>query len=196
MYSARKNHQPKKIILIILLSVLVIAGTFLVLEKLQIIDLINKKAPSSTSEDKTTSTTKTAQEDFTGADEREPGNSLNENKGSGGIADNNGTISNGTDTTNPIISSTGEITIYAPRQKADVKSGDEISGASTLQKVSYRIIDDVSGVIATGTLQVVNGKFSGKLSYVSTAKEGRLDIFGTRSDGVEYSNVTVSIGLN
>lgn len=170
----------------------VLAGTVFALEKAQIINLYSKKT-TVTDPEKTTSTTKTAQEDFTEGDYREPGNSLSENRGSGAVIDNNGNIENGTDTSLPLVSDSGEISLFSPKANAIVNSGTSISGASTLPKVSYRLIDSVSGVLAMGDLNVVQGKFSGTLSFSTSATEGRLDIFGTKSDGTEFSNLEVMI---
>lgn len=140
----------------------------------------------------TTSTAPTAQSDFTGGTEREPGNTLSENEGSGGIRDNEGNLSD-VDTSSSISSESGEITLYTPKGNSKVASGEKVAGESKLSVVSYRIIDNVSGVISTGQLKVVNGKFSGTLEFTTTATEGRLDLFGTKPDGAEYSIIEVPV---
>ncbi len=144
---------------------------------------------------KTTSTLPTAQEDFTGGDERQPGNTVRENEGTGNIEDRQGAVSEQTDPGVWTTSSTGEVTVQNPYPNKILRSGTEISGTSSLQKVSYRIIDSVSGVIAQGELTVVNGKFSGIINFSSSATEGRLDIFGAHSDGSEFSNVEIPIKI-
>lgn len=144
----------------------------------------------------TTSEQPSAQADYNagGDDNKEaPGNTLHEGGGSAGIAEGAG--SGAENTGEPIVSSTGEITVYAPAQNSVVKSGQVVSGASSLPTVSYRIIDNVSGVIASGQLNVVDGKFSGKLNFDTSATEGRLDIFATKADGTEYSNIAISLEL-
>ena len=142
-------------------------------------------------EARTTSEEPTAQPDFTDGTDREAGNSLNEFEGSGGITDSNGADSS--DTSQPIVSDTGEITVYLPHKNSLIKPGQEVSGTSKLSKVSYRIIDDLTGMIGTGELKVVDGKFSGKLQFDTGAKEGRLDIFGTKEDATEFSSVEIPV---
>ncbi len=141
----------------------------------------------------TTSTAPTAQSDFSEGDDREAGNTLAENEGSGIIEDTGGQTVTGASTANPISSASGEIVLYSPGKNALVQSGQLIAGTSKLSTVSFRIIDDISGMIATGNLKVVNGRFSGKMDLATNAKEGRLDIYGTRSDGTEFSNIEVPI---
>lgn len=142
---------------------------------------------------KTTSTAPTAQANFTDGNEREPGNTLHENKGSGEIVDKEGQVNDSISTTDPLVSSTGQISLFTPKQNARLKSGDDIAGASKLKTVSYRIIDDISGVIASGILKVKNGRFSGSITFTTAAKEGRLDIFGAKTDGSEFSNIEVPV---
>jgi hypothetical protein len=67
---------------------------------------------------------------------------------------------------------------------------------SKLDLVQYRVIDSNSGVIATGNLKVVDGKFSGIVTYSSTATEGRIDIFAVKQDGTEYANVELPVRFN
>lgn len=190
----KNNNRPKKQLLIIgFIAVVLVVGVLFLLEKKSIINLYKQKMPAATKEDaKTTSPTPTAQEDFQSGDIREPGSTLDENRGSGGIADTSGSLS-GIDTTNPVVSATGEISLYVPRKQSTMTSGHTVAGASSLKTVSYRLIDSVSGVIATGELQVINGKFSGKLDFKTSAKEGRLDIYASRMDGTEYSNIEIPL---
>lgn len=187
----QRPSKRKKIVLIILVLLLVSAASLLVLEKKGITNLYTK-TNNGASEEKTTSNTTTAQEDFNDGEIREPGNTSDENRGSGGITDGNGSIGN-VDTSNPVVSSTGEITLYNPKPNELIGSGHQLAGASSLSKVSYRIIDEVSGVISMGEISVVNGKFSGSISFSTSADRGRLDLYGTRSDGVEFSNIEVPL---
>lgn len=185
-------RKTKKQIIYILAAVFMVGiGTFLVLEKRHVINLFSKKPSQDTA--KTTSTTKTAQENFNKGDPREAGNSLSESKGVGGIVDNNGSLSTSTNTSNPIVSKSGQISVYSPTNNSIISNGTELSGASTLSVVSYRILDNVSGQIARGELNVVGGKFSGKISFATSSPDGRLDIFGTNPDGSEFSNIEIPI---
>lgn len=141
---------------------------------------------------KTTSTSPTAQEGYTDGNDR-PIQETNREKGDAVISDNQGSISQIPEESSWTTSSTGQITLYSPSKNQLIKNGGSISGQSSLSAVSFRIIDDVSGEISTGQLSVVNGKFSGIISFSTTASEGRLDIFGTKSDGGEFSNVEVPV---
>lgn len=190
---ALKNNKSKKIALVILLAVLTTAAVLFILEKKQIINLYSKKSTDHVSnEAKTTSETPTAQDDFQSDEVREPGSTLDENKGSGDITDTGGSLSS-IDTSNPVASKTGEITLYSPKKQSIIKSGHVIGGTSLLNTISYRLIDSVSGVIGMGEIKVVNGKFSGNLVFKTTAKEGRLDIYASRADGNEYSNIEIPL---
>lgn len=196
MVKSRKSSARTKKILLIALAVILVAGAALfVLEKKQITNFYGEDpAEAQNDEDaQTTSTAETAQDDFTGGDDREPGSSVGEGEGEGSITDNNGAISSDVDTSSPIVSSTGQISIYTPKNNASISSGQVVAGVSTLQRVSFRLIDNVSGVISVGELNVVNGKFSGTLSFSTSADEGRLDIFGANPDGSEYSNLEIPL---
>lgn len=191
MVRLNKNSKKNKIILV-LLALVALGVVIVVLEKTHVINLYSKDSGATVS-DRTTSTTETAQEDFNDGDQREPGNSLSEDEGSGGVEDTNGSITPETDTSSPLVSETGEITVYAPKNNTPLTSGQILAGRSTLPKVSYRLIDSSTGMIAAGELNVVNGNFSGKINFVTGARDGRLDIFGTRADLSEFSNVEIPV---
>lgn len=193
MQRFKSNGRKRKIFLVTALIIILTCVVLAVLEKKQYINLYGAEVTDSQDDAKTTSSTKTAQEDFNEGEFREPGNSLNENEGTGSITDNNGSIGNDVDTSSPIVSSTGEITVYSPKSGATIKSGYALTGKSTLSKISYRLIDSVNGEIASGELNVVNGNFSGNIGYNTSATEGRLDIFATRDDYSEFSNVEIPI---
>jgi hypothetical protein len=194
----QSSLKKKKIILVALLGGVVILGLLLGLEKTGITNFYSsEEAERAVDEEaKTTSNVPTAQPEFSDGGEREPGNTVKENQGSATIVDSAGQLDSTIDMSNPTVSSTGEISLYTPRPTGTIKSGEILAGASTLNKVSYRLIDDVSGVIATGDIVVVNGKFSGTITYSTSAKDGRLDVYSTRPDGSEYSNIEVSIRFN
>jgi hypothetical protein len=145
-------------------------------------------------EAKTTSTAPSAQEGFNQkGSTKEPGNTISENGGSASINDNQGEIDNTIDKSNPTISSSGETTVYSPQQNTLISPGATITGSSKLSTVFYRIVDDFSGVISSGRLSVVGGEFSGTLEFDTSATEGRIDLFGAKTDGTEYSNVQIQI---
>lgn len=185
----QKSKSPKLFILILLAVMVVGVGAYLLFARNRSTD-----RPVVVDDDaQTDSTVPSAQEDFTEGGDREPGNSMNENDGSGGISDENGVVDPGTDTANPLTSTGGEITLFSPKKNSTVATGQIVTGTSTLPKVSYRLIDNVSGVISTGELNVVNGKFSGKFEFDTSATEGRLDIYAVRSDASEYANIEVPL---
>lgn len=195
---ATKQTSHKKII-IALLAICAFAGIYLSIAyfyKLMPFKHNETSQQANTNEDskaKTTSTTKSAQADFENGGDRQPGNTLNENKGESVIKDDKGNIPNDINTSQPISSKTGEITIYTPAQNSLINSGQTIAGTSSLQKVSYRVLDNISGMISTGDLSVVNGKFSGQITYTTNATSGRIDVFASRADGSEYSAIEIPV---
>lgn len=152
-------------------------------------DIPSNSNPANQTE--TTSEQPSAQPEFNDGTERDPGNTLSEDRGVANISDTNGAASS--DTSNRLVSESGEITIFLPAVDSRVGSGQEISGISTLPEISYRVIDNVSGVIATGKLKAVNGRFSGRMTFGTSATEGRIDIFGLREDATEFSNIEIPI---
>lgn len=195
----KKNKRSLKIsskAILYSFVVLVIVSTLLfALEKAKITSIFTPSEPTYKDDSRTTSSSPSAQADFNGGDSarenKDPGNTLREDAGSAVITDNNGAVSTNSDKS--IVSQSGEITTYLPHAGSMLPNGQEVSGKSSLQNVYYRLIDSVSGVIATGQLKVVNGNFSGTLSFNTQASEGRLDIFGTRSDASEFSNIEIPV---
>lgn len=188
----QNKHKRLRIVAIVALVLVLIAAVVFALEKTKVINLYERTPEAASDTPKTTSDVPSAQEDFTSDEERTPGNTLNENAGYGDVVDNNGNIGN-VDTASPLVSKTGEISVYTPRTDGVISTKQQLAGKSSLPKVSYRLIDSVTGVIASGELNVVNGNFSGSIVYTTSAKEGRLDIFGTREDFSEFSNIEVPI---
>lgn len=183
-------------LLVCLASVILLTLVILsVLEKTGVINLYKKNSVSLTDspDAKTTSDVPSAQESFTGGEEREPGNTLQENAGSGDVLDRNGLIAPDVDMSNPTTSATGEISVFKPGTNTTISDGAVLAGQSTLSKIAYRLIDSVSGVIANGELNVVDGKFSGIIKFTTAASEGRIDIFGTKSDLSEFSNIEIPV---
>ena len=188
-YKNKKSKSNKKsyiLVAIVFLVILIILFWYFVITK------DNKNNTSNDEEAKTTSLAPTADENFSTGNDR-PEQGLNSDKGEAIISDNQGSIDNIPNESNWIKSATGEITLYSPSENQLIKNGDVISGESELSSVSFRIIDDLSGLISTGELAVVDNKFSGSISFSTTATVGRLDIFGTRSDGAEFSNIEAGV---
>lgn len=186
-----KFYTPTRKKLIILVAIILVAGGVLfVLEKKKVTNLIVLKDPAATDDSaKTTSTTQTAQEDYTDGNERPVNNNP---KDEGTVTDTGGTATN-TPQSEWTVSADGSITAYAPAKNSILKSGDLLSGASSYGSVSFRLIDDVSGVIADGVLKTKDGKFSGTFNFSTSAATGRIDLFYANPDGTEKSNVEIPI---
>lgn len=178
----------KKIIPLIAL-VVILAGFGIY--KTSGLGIFSKEDPGSTDNEQTTSAEPSAQPNFSEGNEKSTNNDRS-NEGTAIISDDQGNFVD-VDTSNSSTSSSGEITVFTPTKNSLVRSGQRISGTSSIPEVNYRVIDSVSGVIATGTLSVVNDKFSGTLNFSTSAKEGRIDFFGTKSDGTEYSVVEIEV---
>lgn len=203
MVNTKSNHNfyspTRKKVLITLLILALLITTLFILEKKGVTNFYTKKPqPDNT---KTTSEARSAQSDFNidemgdNADDggRQAGNTIREDEGSAGIKDTSGSIDDSIDTSDPIISSTGEITLYTPKQNSTVGQQVTVAGTSSLDTVMYRVSDDVSGLISSGSLRVVDGKFSGTLRIETNGKNGQLDFYGIKSDGNEYSNIAVTL---
>lgn len=178
--------------LYIFLSVLLVA-VFCILElsgKTSFI-LENRKSNMPQEDAKTTSTLPTAQSSFTDGDSRVPANTSNTNEGV--VTDTQGGSVSPAPESQWSVSSTGFITVYSPARSGVLKTGDTLSGKASTPSVSFRLIDDVSGVIAEGRLSVKDGMFSGKFDFSTSGTEGRLDIFSTLTNGKEENNIEIPV---
>ena len=187
-----KRSTRKNIVLgvVTLVGLLGIVGA---LEKLHVINLYERKpapAASNENEAKTTSTAASAQEDFTGGTDKQPSTA---NTSEGTVKDNNGSVGTVPSASTWTVSSDKAITVYSPAKSGLVSTGFTFSGASTHQTVEFRLIDDVSGVIAQGSVKVSGGKYSGTFSFTSKGTAGRLDVYSANEDGVESSSVSVPV---
>lgn len=126
---------------------------------------------------------------------KDPNANAGLNSNAGGAKDTGGTTSASTDSSKWVISQSGNITVKQPIANATLKSGGVLSGSSKLEKVNFRLIDSSVGVIAQGTLTVVNGNFSGTLNFTPHSSSGRLDVFSTDDQGVELNEVQISVGF-
>jgi hypothetical protein len=102
-----------------------------------------------------------------------------------------------TDPTTPsnqwAVSQSGVVTVYSPVEGSTFSNGATLSGASKSSAVSFRLVDNEVGQIASGTLDVVNGKYSGKLSFSSKGSTGVLKVYTTTSDGSEVNLVKINV---
>lgn len=90
-------------------------------------------------------------------------------------------------------SESGDITLIAPADGQRLQNGDTIRGRADTSSVSYRLEDDVRGVIGMGELQVKDGKFSGQLSLNTSGKNGTLDVYSFDSQGREINNIRIKV---
>jgi hypothetical protein len=189
----RKIKPTKKQVLIVLGVLLVIAGVLAVLEKTGRINLIHSDEDRATTSDtvsKTTSTAPTAQSDFTGGDNRTP---QVKDKTEATVTDNNGSVSSVPPASQWTNIPSGAITLYTPAKNGIINNGDTLAGKATVSSVSFRLIDDVSGVIAQGQLAVKSENYSGTFNFTTSASEGRLDVFNTKADGTEQNVIEVPV---
>jgi hypothetical protein len=182
-------------VLIITCVVLLAAGlSLVVLEKTHIINLYSKNSDqSSINSAKTTSKAKSAQDSFTDGSDR---NLQQTDKNEGTVTDNRGDISEIPPTDKWTRSTSGIITLYTPERNGLIQNGSILSGESSVPQVSFRLIDDVSGMISQGQLNVVNGKFSGTFNFQTSGKIGRLDIYNKKPDGSETNNIEQPVRFN
>ncbi len=187
----QKRSSRKKCLLVFVAIFIFLLGTLFILEKLKITDFI-KLPQSSPNKDATTSKAPSAQSDFSQGSDRTP-TAASSNEGS--ISDNRGSIPSTPPEDQWTVSPSGVITVYSPAKDSVLKNGQSLTGKSTAPKVSFRLVDNVSGVIASGTIDVVNGQFSGTFNFSTTASQGRIDVFTAAADGVESNNIRIPISF-
>jgi len=112
-----------------------------------------------------------------------------------GGTDTNGAANASTDPSQWVVSDSGNITVKQPVANAKLQSGAVLSGSAKVSTVNFRLIDSNVGVISEGTLNVVNGNFSGTLNFTPQSSSGRLDVFSTDSQGVELNEVQISVSF-
>jgi hypothetical protein len=117
------------------------------------------------------------------------------NKGT--VADNQGQAGSPVNTSPSqwTTSASGVITVKQPISSATIKSGVQLAGTATVSKIQYRLIDNQSGVVSEGFINVVNGNFSGNISFQSHSSSGRLDVFTATDTGVESNEVQIPVNF-
>lgn len=141
-------------------------------------------------EAETTSREPSAQSNFTYGVKREV---VQSKKNEGIITDTNGSIHSMPPSSEWSSSPSGVITVYSPAKNSLLLNGSVLSGESSADRISFRMIDSVTGVIAQGSISVVNKKFSGKFSFETIAPEGRLDVFTTNDEGIESNVIEIPV---
>lgn len=140
---------------------------------------------------KTTSKQASAQNDYKG-DARHTTDGQATNTNQGGAIDNKGDKIN--DNAAGISSQSGIITVLAPSSNQVVSNGSILRGrANNVPEVQYRLADDNVGVIAQGTLQVINDTFSGVMQFKSSGANGRVDIFTYNQNYNEDNSVQIPV---
>jgi len=145
-------------------------------------------------EAKTTSKSKTAQNDYTDGDNRQPvegsGNAQ------GGAVDNRGDTTSTAPSTATVSSDNGIVTVAGIAKDGLLHSGDALRGTvadKSIAQVQFRIIDTEVGVLGQGQLAVVGGSFSGALSFTAHSDTGRVDVYTLDSMGSEINNVEIPV---
>lgn len=111
----------------------------------------------------------------------------------GGASDTGGQTTTPSSGSQPITSASGNITVDQPSPNATISNGATLSGTATVSQVQFNLIDNNVGLIARGTLNVVNGKYSGTLNFNSSATSGRLDVFSTEPNGRQINEVEIAV---
>jgi cytoskeletal protein RodZ len=165
--------------LMALVILLVIVITLFILEKTNVIDLFSKPDTINSSS--------------------QPGDSTTNSSSSqqGGAVDMSGTSADAAVETNQaqwIVSASGVITLQQPLTNGVVRPGDAIRGLSSTEVVQYRVEDDAVGVIAQGSLNVVDGQFYGILQFQAHSATGTLDTFTfDPTSGAEINHADINI---
>jgi hypothetical protein len=118
--------------------------------------------------------------------------------GQGGVTDNNGQVTGSLPPASQWKSSTsGKITLQQPTAGSTVSSGATLSGLAQVDTVQFILKDNAVGQIAQGTLNVVNGKFSGTLQFTPHAKTGELELYYPNpNNGAEEDIVNIDVNFN
>lgn len=114
---------------------------------------------------------------------------------SGGAIDNKGSCTPTARSSQWVTSQSRLITVKSPVANTTLKDGDQVIGSAGVNLVDYRLIDNTVGVLAQGTLSVVNGNFCGTLHFQPKGTGGRLDIYSTNTQGVEYNEIQINVSF-
>ncbi len=184
--SKRVKTRRTKLMVLVVLS---LAALLTVLSLTGQIHLFGKES-SSKDIAQTTSKVPSAQNDFSSGSER---STATTDKIEGVVNDTEGRDIPETPSEQWTKSPDGSLVVHAPYSNKSLVAGDILSGASSGSRVSYRLIDNVSGQIAQGSLRVVDGKFSGVFEFSTKATEGQVDVFNQAPDGTETNNISIPV---
>ncbi len=117
-------------------------------------------------------------------------------QGEGGAIDTHGSDAGTSPKTKPAMSTSGIISVNQPAANAKLSSGDILGGTAKVDTIQFRLIDNVVGVIAQGSLKVVDDKYSGSLRFQPRGTAGRLDVFSLDpTTGAEINEVQIPVSL-
>jgi ABC-type Na+ efflux pump permease subunit len=191
-YKNQKKKNRKRILLIVFILFAIFGAGILLLEETGTTNLFaNKRTISDVDKNaKSSSKIDTAQSDFKNGDNRSTNKTIKEE---GSVTDKNGAIITAPPENQWSKSTDGYIVVYSPAHNSTIRSGQPIEGSSNEDRVYFRLSDNVAGVIAQGSISVVNGKYSGVLNFSSNGTEGEVEVFHQAPDGRESSNVSVLV---
>jgi len=183
----KHNKKLKITLLIPLIVVLLVIG--FILNKY----VFNSKPIHYTETAKTTSTAPSAQSDFPGGDKPLPDQTPSSTTTT---TDNNGVINQEVPPSQDWSHSKDgtSVIVYSPAANNTIPKTGTIFGQAASATVSYRITDDVTGVISQGIANVVSGKFSINYSLQTTAVSGDIEVFNQKdSNSPESNNVFIPV---
>ncbi len=124
--------------------------------------------------------------------------STDNSTGQGGIVDQKGRVGGSLPPPSQWVSSTsGNIILQQPSANTIVRSGDTLSGTAKVSTVHFILKDSSVGLIAQGSLSVVNGKFSGTLEFTPHSKKGSLEVYYPNpQNGAEEDIIDVNVSYN
>lgn len=96
-------------------------------------------------------------------------------------------------------SSSGAITLQQPYPNETIQSGVALGGTanSTVSTVDFILTDSAVGQIAQGSLNVVNGKFSGILNFTNHSTKGTLQVYSPNpTNGAEENIINIDVNYN
>jgi hypothetical protein len=187
---SNRSHKTPMVISMIVVLVAIAGGFYLFWHKNNPENLINDTGATTVRGSTSTPITKPVQPQ---ASSTSP-----ENGQIGGSTDNSGKT---TDTlpnpTSWVSSNNGDITLQEPSPNGTLESGDSIVGTAKVSAVQFILSDNAVGLIAQGSLKVVNGKFSGALNFTTHSTSGVLQVYYPNpNNGAEEDIIEVNVSFN
>ncbi len=93
-------------------------------------------------------------------------------------------------------SSNNVITLQSPIDGSTIKSGLSLIGLASVSQVQFLLIDNSVGQIAQGSLNVVNGKFDGTISFTPHSNSGILQLYYSNpNNGAEEDIININVNF-